>query len=242
MFPGVIRRYARAMGGYSQFCPVAKAAEVLCQRWTPLIVRELLLGSCRFGEIQRGVPVMSPTLLSQRLRELIRAGVVTRTAGGGYELTGAGRELFGIILAMGEWGQRWARSDYRGEELDAGLLLWDMRRYLRPGGLGTARQVIEFDFPAQPAKRRHYWLVSGPSGVDVCLVDPGFQVDVVIRADLQALTKIWMGDSTYAAELADGRIEFLGPPRLIRRIPDWLGQHPALAQVKSARPAAAIVG
>jgi DNA-binding HxlR family transcriptional regulator len=109
---------------------VAKASEVLCQRWTPLIVRELLCGSRRFNEIHRGVPLMSPTLLSQRLKELHRAGVVSRADDAGYELTEAGRELFGIVRALGEWGQRWARSDYSAKELDPGLLLWDMHRFL----------------------------------------------------------------------------------------------------------------
>jgi DNA-binding HxlR family transcriptional regulator len=220
---------------YGQYCPVAKASELFCRRWTPLVVRELLYGSRRFNEIQRGVPLMSPSLLSKRLKELERAEVVTRAHDGGYELTEAGRELYGIVRALGEWGQRWARSDYRAEDLDAGLLLWSMRRFLRPDGLDLDHSVVQFDFPGQPARKRRYWLVASGPDVDVCLVDPGFPVDVVVKADLQALTKIWMGDSTFADELRSNRIELEGPPELVRRIPGWLGQHPILAGVKSAR-------
>jgi DNA-binding HxlR family transcriptional regulator len=112
--------------GYGQFCPVSKAAEVICQRWTPLILRKLLVGSSRFNEIRRGVPTCSPALLSKRLKELERAGIVERAVSDGascYRLTDAGRDLFPIILALGEWGQRWVRTDYRADELDPGLLL-----------------------------------------------------------------------------------------------------------------------
>jgi DNA-binding HxlR family transcriptional regulator len=224
------------VGDYGQFCPVAKASEVLCQRWTPLIVRELLFGSRRFNEVQRGVPLMSPTLLSQRLKELNRAGVVDRTDRGDYELTEAGQELFGIIQSLGEWGQRWARSDYRAEELDAGLLLWDIHRHLRQVELPVERCVVQFDFPGEPSGKRRYWVVSGRDGADVCLVDPGFPVDVWVTASLRALTEVWMGDSTFVEEMRKGRIELEGPRRLVRCIPSWIGQHPALASVKPARP------
>ncbi len=208
---------------------------MLCQRWTPLIVRELLCGSRRFNEIQRGVPLMSQSLLSQRLKELNRAGVVVRADDGGYELTEAGTELYGIVRALGEWGQRWARRSYQQNELDPGLLLWDMHRFLRPGGLGPGRCVVEFDFPRQPPRKRRYWLVSTPEDVDVCLVDPGFPVDVIVKADLAALTKVWMGDSSFVDELRRNRIEMKGPRLLLRRLPQWLGQHPVLASVMPAR-------
>jgi DNA-binding HxlR family transcriptional regulator len=217
------------MGGYGQFCPVAKATEVLCQRWTPLIVRELLLGSRRFNEIHRGVPLMSPTLLSQRLRDLQRAGVVR--ADDGYELTVAGRELAPIIAGLSEWGQRWVRSDYREDDLDPGLLLWDLRRYVQPNGLGVESCVIEFRFPAQPPGRRCYWFVIAKGDLDVCLVDPGQPVDVVLTAGLDALTKVWMGDATFGEEQRAGRIQLTGPTSLVGRVPKWLGQHPILAAI-----------
>ena len=123
-----------SMTGYGQFCPVSKAAEVVCQRWTPLILREVLSGSSRFNEIRRGVPTCSPALLTKRLRELEAAGVITRGPDGTtYHPTEAGYELLPVILGLGTWGQRWARSDYGPGDLDPGLLLWDVRRYLAVG-------------------------------------------------------------------------------------------------------------
>ena len=226
--------YHRSVATYGQFCPVAKASDVFCQRWTPLIVRELLCGSRRFNEIQRGVPQVSPTLLSQRLKELERAGVVERRPDG-YDLTAAGMELYGIVQALGEWGQRWARSDYSRDELDPGLLLWDLHRFVDPSGLRDGRTVVEFRFRRESAGRRHYWLVAAEGEVDVCLVDPGYEVDLVVDAELAALTRIWMGDTTWSVEQAEGRVEVLGPSRLARALPSWIGQHPVLASVAPAR-------
>lgn len=224
------------MEGYGQFCPVAKAAEVICRPWTALLLREILLGSRRFNEIRRGVPQMSPALLSQRLRELQRAGVIERGDDGRYLPTPAGEELLPVIQALGVWGQRWARSSYSEEELDPGLLLWDMHRYLPPDGLGPQRHVVGFEFPDQPPARRHYWMVAAPEMLDVCLVDPGFPVDAVVEADLRALTEVWMGDRDVNDHLRSGRIKIRGPRPLVRRIPEWLGRHPILGDVQPARP------
>jgi DNA-binding HxlR family transcriptional regulator len=224
------------MAGYGQFCPVSKTSEVLCERWMPLIVRELLCGSRRFGEIQRGVPVISPTLLTKRLRQLEGAGVIERVAGGhGHEYvpTEAGWELYPIIEAMGTWGQRWARSRYTPDELDPSLLMWDMRRMLRPGGLAPSRTVIEFRFSRAPVGRSAYWLVVDDA-IDLCLVDPGHPVDLCVRADLRALTEVWMGDRTMRDAIAAGAIELKGSPRLAGRFPDWLGQHPILGPIAPA--------
>jgi DNA-binding HxlR family transcriptional regulator len=220
--------------GYGQFCPVSKAAEVICQRWTPLILRELLVGSTRFNDIRRGVPTCSPALLSKRLKDLERAKIVERETSGkasSYRLTEAGQELLPIVLGLGEWGQRWVRTDYRPDELDPGLLLWDVRRNLRPGGLGEPPVTIQFVFPALASKRRFYWVVVDTHDVDLCLTDPGRQVDVTIEADLRTLTEIWMGDARFTDALAGGRIALRGPTRLTRRIPAWFGQHPRFAQV-----------
>ncbi len=230
------------MDGYGQFCPVAKAAEIICKRWTPLILRELLLGTRRFADIRRGVPLVSPTLLSQRLKELERVGVVVRADDGGYDLTEAGRELFPILQGFGEWGQRWARSDYRAEELDAGTLLWDVRRFVSSDGLRAGRTVLEFEFPGEPPGRRSYWVVLDTDGVDVCLVDPGFEVDVCVRAELASLAKVWMGDAVFVDEMREGRISIEGPAALARKVPAWFGRHPILADVENRRagtPAAA---
>ncbi len=222
------------MSGYGQFCPVSKAAEVVCQRWTPLILRELLVGSTHFNEIRRGVPTCSPALLSKRLKELEAAGVIERhtsDTGTSYNLTEAGWELFPLIQALGEWGQRWVRSDYRRDDLDPGLLLWDMRRFLSPGGLGAGRVVVQLTFPSVPAKHRYFWIVVDQHDVDLCLIDPGFDVDVAIEANLRTLTEVWMGDARFGDGLADGRITMEGPRTITRRIPDWFGQHPILAGV-----------
>jgi DNA-binding HxlR family transcriptional regulator len=226
------------MAGYGQFCPVAKTSELLCEKWVPLIVRELLCGSRRFTEIQRGVPLISPALLSKRLRQLVAAGVIVRRPAGGawdYELTDAGWELYPIIEAMGVWGQRWARSEYTAEELDPGLLMWDMRRMLQPQGLRATRTVVEFRFAGAPAGRSAYWLVVD-DGIDLCLVDPGHPVDLWVRAQLRALTEVWMGDRAMRDCIRAGTIELDGPRSLVRAFPDWLGRHPVLGPIAPAVP------
>lgn len=228
------------MTGYGQFCPVAKTSELLCERWMPLIVRELLLGSRRFSEIGRGVPLISSALLAKRLRQLEGAGVIERIPaahGSHYALTAAGHELYPIIEAMGVWGQRWSRSRYTPDELDPALLMWDMRRMLQPAGLAPMRTVVQFRFTGAPTGKSAYWLVVD-DGIDLCLVDPGHPVDLHVRARLRALTQVWMGDRTMADAIRAGEIELSGPRALRMRFPDWLGQHPVLAKVSSARPSA----
>jgi DNA-binding HxlR family transcriptional regulator len=225
------------MTGYGQFCPVAKTSELLSERWMPLVLRELMVGSRRFGEIRNGIPTISTAMLSKRLRQLERAGVVVKTPtghGADYDLTEAGWELFPIIEAMGVWGQRWARSTYGPDELDPGLLMWDVRRMIPPGGLREGRTVVEFVFRRAPTGKSRYWLVVD-EGIDLCLVDPGHQVDLWVTADLKALTQVWMGDRTMRKELADGTIELTGPRDLVRRFPDWFGRHPVLGGVAPAR-------
>ena len=231
------------MAGYGQFCPVAKTSELLCERWVPLIVRELLCGSRRFSEVQRGVPLISPALLSKRLKQLRHAGVIERhdtSRGADYVLTEAGWELYPIIEAMGTWGQRWARSRYTPDELDPALLMWDVRRMLQPAGLADAdradgaRTVVEFRFSAAPTGKSAYWLVVD-AGVDLCLVDPGHPVDMWVRADLRALTEVWMGDRTMRDAIDVGTIALDGPRPLLRRFPAWFGQHPVLGPVGAAR-------
>jgi len=233
--------YRSEMTEYGQFCPVSKTAEILCERWTPLILRELMCGSTRFGEISRGVPTVSTALLTTRLRRLAAAGVITRepTPGGGadYRLTPAGLELAPIIVAMGVWGQRWARSEYTPEDLDPGLLMWDIRRYLRSGGLRASRTVVEFRFAAAPTGKGHYWLVDDGAAdrpVDLCLVPPGFDVDLWVDADLRVLTQVWMGDRPMTEALRSGTIALSGPPDLRHGFPGWLGRHPVLADVPAA--------
>jgi DNA-binding HxlR family transcriptional regulator len=226
------------MTGYGQFCPVAKTSELLSERWMPLILRELMCGSQRFGEIRNGIPTISTALLSKRLRQLEAAGVVEKTPtgrGADYVLTEAGAELYPIIEAMGVWGQRWARSTYGPDELDPGLLMWDVRRMLQPAGLADGgRTVVEFTFRKAPAGKTRFWLVVDDS-IDLCLVDPGHEVHLWVKADLKALTEVWMGDRTMRQALDDASIELVGPRPLVRRFPDWFGKHPVLGPVESAR-------
>jgi DNA-binding HxlR family transcriptional regulator len=222
---------------YAQFCPVAKTAEILCERWMPLILRELLCGSTRFSEIQRGVPLLSPALLSKRLRQLVAAGVAERVAGSAgptYRLTPAGQELYPLIEAMGVWGQRWVRSSYDADELDPAFLMWDIRRMVRSEGLSTGQCVVEFSIHGTPSPRRTYWMVVDPDAVDLCMVDPGKDVHLHVDADLRTLTQVWMGDRTMDQAARDGRITLSGPPGLVRRFPGWLGHHPTLGDVPSA--------
>src|SRR5262249_51333560 len=165
------------MRAYGQFCPVAKAAEVFAERWTPLVVRELLAGSAHFNDLHRGIPLMSRTLLSQRLKQLEGLGVVTRTRGARgseYGLTEAGRELAPLVQLLGEWGQRRYRTRYVKEELDVRVLMWDLRRMVKPEAFPPGRVCAQFEFSDVPATKRTWWLVSSESEVDLCPTDPGF--------------------------------------------------------------------
>jgi DNA-binding HxlR family transcriptional regulator len=222
------------VSGYGQFCPVAKTSELFCEKWVPLIVMQLMHGSRRFNDIHRGVPLISPALLTKRLRQLTASGVVVRSDTGDYTLTEAGWELFPIIEAMGVWGQRWVRSRYTAEDLDPSLLMWDIRRMLQPAGLASKRTVVEFRFTGAPTGKSAYWLVVD-DGIDLCLVDPGRPVDIRVRACLRELTRVWMGDCTWESAAAAGRISIEGPRTLVRSFPTWLGQHPILAKVAAAR-------
>jgi DNA-binding HxlR family transcriptional regulator len=186
-----------AMKGYGQFCPVAKAAEILAERWTPLVLRELTCGSTRFNDLRRGVPLMSSSLLSQRLKFLEQEGVIERRrarSGRGYEyhLTDAGQELQPLIRTMGEWGQRWVRSRFGPEDLDVALLMWDMKRSVRPENFPRRRIVVAFEFTEAPPNKSHWWLVSEQTEVDLCLNDPHGPTD--LRRRLTA----WLGLSAFA--------------------------------------------
>jgi DNA-binding HxlR family transcriptional regulator len=214
-------------GGYYQFCPVAMASEVLCKRWTMVLVRELVAGSTRFNDLKRGVPRMSPTLLSQRLKELETAGVVARVPVAGepdiseYQLTQAGEELLPVVKALGVWGQKWVESSLSLRNLDASLLMWDMRRNLDPTPF-PRRRVVRFCYPELPSSRRNFWLiVEVDGGVDLCAVDPGFEIDLYVTTDLRTMTAIWMGLDTI--EKARDRIVFDGSRQLAKSMQQWLG-------------------
>ena len=218
------------MKGYGQFCPVAKAAEVFAERWTPLVLRELACGSRRFSDLHRGVPLMSRTLLAQRLRQLEGAGIVRSAAkahgrGQEYFLTPAGEELRPLIDGLGEWGQRWARSQMNPGELDPGLLMWDIHRRLNVERLPARRVVVLFDFRGVPKHWRtvrSFWLVINRADVDLCLKNPGFEVDLIVDADLAALTKVWMGDVRLGDAMRGGLVRLEGRTAIVRAFPGWL--------------------
>jgi DNA-binding HxlR family transcriptional regulator len=215
-------------GSYKQFCPVAMAAETLCNRWTILVLRELVCGSTRFNDLRRGLPRMSPGLLSKRLQDLEEAGVVQRVPGAKgfaeYQLTRAGRELEPIIMALGTWGQRWVEAEPTLANLDADVLMWDMRRCLNTEPMPSRRAVIELMFPEQPSKHRRYWLVVEPGGaIDVCFVDPGFDVDLFVSVDLRTMTAIWLGLDTVARAMERGALLLTGDPELAASTQTWLG-------------------
>jgi DNA-binding HxlR family transcriptional regulator len=204
------------------------AAEIICSRWTVLVLREMLCGTTRFNDLRRGVPRMSPTLLSKRLRELADAGVITAKRGAGgvteYRLTPAGEDMRGVVMSMGSWGQRWVESTLSLKNLDPSLLMWDMRRNLTPLPLPDRRCTINFSYPELKSQQSWWLVVDG--AVDLCGVDPGFDVDLYVRSSLRSMTAVWMGLSTLKVEIDAGRIELTGDKAIARSMQDWLGLSP----------------
>jgi DNA-binding HxlR family transcriptional regulator len=228
-------------GSYKQFCPVAMAAEVLCSRWTVVLLRELIAGSTRFNDLRRGVPRMSPALLSQRLKDLEASGVIRRVASprergaSEYHLTEAGRELEAVVMAFGVWGQRWVETELSLQHLDVSLLMWDMRRNLDLTPMPQRRSVVQFQYPALPQAQRSWWLLVEPGAeVDLCSVDPGFDVDLFVTTDLRTMTAIWMGLDNVRAAVGAGRLSLTGDRRLAGDMQTWLGLSPFAAERKLA--------
>jgi DNA-binding HxlR family transcriptional regulator len=226
---------------YGQFCPVAMAAEVLCTRWTMVVLRELMAGSTRFNELRRGVPRMSPALLSQRLKELEQAGLIARRPVRGepgtldYHLTEAGDDLKPVIEAFGRWGQRWISSELSLTKLDVSLLMWDMRRNLDPRPLPRRRSTISFQYPELPTAQRNWWLLVDPAAsVDLCSIDPGFDVDLYVSTDLRTMTAIWMGVETVRQAVSGRRLKITGDRKLAADIQIWLGLSPFARERRTA--------
>ena len=212
---------------YGQFCTVARAAEALCERWTPLVVRELLCGSRRFNDIRRGVPRMSTSLLAQRLRHLEAIGVLRRVAAGKgweYALTEAGEALRPIVLALGHWGARWIGSRLRDHELDAAFLMWDVRRFARVERFPDRPVVIEFLFVDARAGEAHWWLVEEEGRADLCRDDPGRIPTLLVQSSVRALTDVWTGEQSAEEALRSGALKVQGAPGDARAVWDWLGR------------------
>lgn len=213
---------------YGQFCPVAQAAEVLTERWTLLVLRELLMGSTRFNELQRGVPRMSSSLLSKRLREMERSGLLTREPlegerGNSYRLTPAGEALGPLVVGLGNWSREWLKREITEEEADPALLMWDVRRSVQLDRLPEERVVAFFRYRDAEEDKRAWWLVAQPEGADLCFTDPGFPIDLQVDAEARAMAEVWLGQIELGAAMRSRRVRVTGPDHLVRSLPDWLG-------------------
>ena len=225
-------REARRMTSYEEYCPIAVGVEYFGDRWTPLILRELVVGSHRFNDIHRGIPKISRTLLSQRLRSLVDRGLVDRVEDDGieYHLTPAGADLQPIIWALGHWAARWAFGDPEKAQLDVGWRVWRMRQHLDPARLPARRTTVEFRTTGHNGGRA--WLVADRRGSTACQIDPGYEVDLLVQANNAALHQWFVGRAELRDEIEAGRIRFNGPVRLVRSFPTWFISDPMLSDVR----------
>jgi len=231
------------MTRYGQFCPLAKASEIVAERWTLLIIRELLAGSTRFNDLRRGVPLMSPALLSQRLQQLERDGIVERRRAErahDWRLTEAGQALAPAVRLLAEWGGRFVIDRLDADDMDVTLLMWAMRRRVDPGVFGPGRVVVAFAFTDLPRNQRHWWLVNSDDGVDLCPKDPGFDVDIHVVTRLSVMTKIWIGALDLNAAIRDGGVELGATRERKQQFRAWLQLSPfARPEARKAAPAGA---
>lgn len=223
------------MTDYAQYCPVALASSVIAERWTPLIIRELVLGARRFNEIDRGLPGISRSLLKQRLDHLERKGVVVRVElkhgrGHEYQLTPAGRDLEGVIIAVGEWAVRWMFSEPEPRDVDPVTLTWWMSRRVVKDAVPEQRTVIEFDYTGEDPAR--IWMVMERGDTSVCTDPPGFDVDVVVTTQPVELMRIFSGIIGYREALLGGTIAVAGPTRLTTALPLWFAWSPFAPAVR----------
>ncbi len=217
--------------GYGQYCPISRALDVLGERWSLLIVRDMLVGATRFNDLARGLPRLSRSLLTKRLRQFERAGLVERL-GSQYLLTEAGRGLEPIVFGIGKWGAQWTFGDPDPDELDAEVLVWWMHTRLDTSEFPGKRQVLNIRFTDDP---RRFWVVIESGSPSVCLADPGFEVDVTITSDLGSLYQVWLGRLPVRDAVRTGRLNFAGPSALTRRMPAVLQLSPVAAMVNAAR-------
>jgi DNA-binding HxlR family transcriptional regulator len=210
---------------YGQFCPIAKAAEIVAERWTPLIVSEMLAGSTHFSDIRRGVPLMSQTLVSKRLKELARVGVVDRRGKNPrrpeWHLTQAGRALAPIIQHLGEWDLCYAQDPLREGDLDVAILTWNIRRRVDPKVFGNRRVTIQFEFTDASKNKRRWWIVNDRGSVDLCPTDPGFPVDVYFSTDVRTIVHVWVSKLPLEAAVRSERIEIIGARQFRELLGRW---------------------
>jgi DNA-binding HxlR family transcriptional regulator len=223
---------------YGQFCPVSKAAEVLGERWSLLVLRELLLGRTQFNQLQRALPKISPTTLSKRLSALQKHGLVVRKRAPRqqaheYRLTPAGRELYPLMMQLAEWGMRWVRGRMRDDELDVSALMCDVQRRLDPGRFPDGRTVLQFEF-TDIDEYADWWVIVCDDDVDLCLEDTGYEVDVLFTSDLRTLTEVWMGDLPIKRALASRKLKVNGAATYLRNLHAWFPLH----ALSATRPAA----
>jgi DNA-binding HxlR family transcriptional regulator len=218
------------MRTYAQYCPIVRAVEVVGERWTLLIVREMLTGVRRFNDIARGLPGLSRALLARRLRQLVAAGLVRKTDDG-YELTGAGEDLRPLVFGLAEWGARYAFGDPRPEELDPEVLMWWLHGRIDASEIDR-RAVIQVEISD---RGRIFWLVIEPGDASVCYADPGFDVDAVLRSDLATLYRVWEAEIELLDAVRSGLIELSGPRWIVRGLPRWLELSPVAPMVRAAR-------
>lgn len=211
---------------YKQFCPIAKASELLGDKWTFLIVRELISGGHRFNELQRGLGSMSPSLLSSRLRQLEEEGIIERKKikgqkGHEYYLTQSGKEALPIINELGKWGMKWARNQINDEELDIELLMLYLTRSINPDKLTGYESIIHFKFD-DLIKLQDWWVIVKGQEVDVCLEDPGKEVDIWFTTDVRTMMEVWMGDRSYQSAIKQGKLKVAGPTSMTKNITQWM--------------------
>lgn len=205
---------------YGSFCPVAQASEVVAQRWVPLILREIMVGWHRFNEIRRALPLISPSVLAQRLRTMEDDGLILRRGNRGgvtYHLTAAGEELRPIVDSLGHWARKWITRDYRSDELDPAVLMWSLRRHVLAGRFPPGRTVLHFRLEGAPARRRYWWIVvQRDEDVDICMTDPGHPVTLTVSARLRTLVDLLMEDVELGEALGQGLLELEGERELAR--------------------------
>ena len=218
------------MRTYAQYCPIVRAVEVVGERWTLLIVREMLVGARRFNDLARGLPGLSRALLTRRLRQLEAAGIVVRSDGG-YDLTPAGEDLRPLVFGLAEWGARHAFGDPRPEELDPEVLMWWLHGRIETTEV-TRRAVVQVEVSD---RKRVFWLVVEPGDASVCYADPGFEVDAVLRSDVATLFRMWEGEIELLDAVKAGTIDLRGPRWIVAGLPRWLQLSPVAPYVRAAR-------